>query len=288
MTTPPRNTPAQTVNVEDLVVRYGGRVALEGVNLSLHAGQATSLIGPNGSGKSTLLNALAGLHRPDRGSVKVLGERPEAVRADIAYVLQATTTGAHLPVTAREAVAMGRYAHLGPLRRFSADDRRLVDEALDRLDLLPLAKRHLNELSGGQRQRVFVAQGLVQHASVLLLDEPLAGLDLASQKAILDVVAQERDRGVTVVTSTHDLGEAATADHLVLLAGRLVAAGTPEEVLTAEHLAAAYRGAVLRLADGSIMVDDGAHHHHEADPADEVDHGRHEHRADEQRRPPPG
>lgn len=287
MTTPPRNPPAQTVHVEDLAVRYGGRVALEGVNLSLHAGQATSLIGPNGSGKSTLLNALAGLHRPDRGSVSVLGERPETVRADIAYVLQATTTGAHLPVTAREAVAMGRYARLGALRRFTAEDRRLVDEALDRLDLLPLAKRHLNELSGGQRQRVFVAQGLVQHASVLLLDEPLAGLDLASQKAILDVVAAERDRGCTVVTSTHDLGEAAAADHLVLLAGRLVAAGTSDEVLTAEHLAAAYRGAVLRLADGSIMVDDGAHHHHEADNAGGTDHGRHEHRADEQRRPPP-
>ena len=173
------------------------------------------------------------------------------------------------------------------LRRFTPDDRRLVDEALDRLDLLPLAKRHLNELSGGQRQRVFVAQGLVQQAAVLLLDEPLAGLDLASQKAILDVIAEERDRGRTVVTSTHDLGEAASADNLVLLAGRLVAAGPPDEVLTADHLAVAYRGAVLRLAEGSIMVDDRAHHHHETDPGGEGDHGRHEHRADEQRRPPP-
>lgn len=287
MTTPPRNPTPETVRVEGLAVRYGARVVLEDVSLSLHAGESTSLIGPNGSGKSTLLNALAGLHRPDQGSVAVLGERPEAVRADIAYVLQATTTGAHLPVTAREAVAMGRYARLGALRRFTPDDRRLVDEALDRLDLLPLAKRHLNELSGGQRQRVFVAQGLVQQAAVLLLDEPLAGLDLASQKAILDVIAEERDRGRTVVTSTHDLGEAASADNLVLLAGRLVAAGPPDEVLTADHLAVAYRGAVLRLADGSIMVDDSAHHHHETDPGGEGDHGRHEHRADEQRRPPP-
>lgn len=288
MTTPPRNpTPdPETVRVDGLAVRYGARVVLEDVNLSLHAGQSTSLIGPNGSGKSTLLNALAGLHRPDQGSVSVLGERPEAVRADIAYVLQATTTGAHLPVTAREAVAMGRYARLGALGRFTPDDRRLVDEALDRLELLPLAKRHLTELSGGQRQRVFVAQGLVQHASVLLLDEPLAGLDLSSQKAILDVIEQEREHGRTVVTSTHDLGEAAAADHLVLLAGRLVAAGPPDEVLTADHLAAAYHGAVLRLADGSIMVDDSAHHQH-ADAAGAADHGRHEHRADEQRRPPP-
>ncbi|MCB1006731.1 MAG: metal ABC transporter ATP-binding protein [Acidimicrobiales bacterium] len=279
--------PESLVTLEDAGIYRAGRWLVRGVSFSIEPGEIVTLIGPNGSGKSTLLNALAGLHRPDRGSVTVLGERPEAVRADIAYVLQATTTGAHLPVTAREAVAMGRYARLGALRRFTPDDRRLVDEALDRLDLLPLARRHLNELSGGQRQRVFVAQGLVQQAAVLLLDEPLAGLDLSSQKAILEVIAGERDLGRTVVTSTHDLGEAAAADNLVLLAGRLVAAGPPDEVLTPDHLAAAYRGAVLRLADGSIMVDDSAHHRHEADPGGEADHGRHEHRADEQRRPPP-
>jgi ABC-type Mn2+/Zn2+ transport system ATPase subunit len=180
----------------------------------------------------------------------------------VAYVLQATTTGEHLPVTAREVVAMGRYAERGAFRRLTAEDRRLVDEALDRLDLRPLARRHLHELSGGQRQRVFVAQGLVQQADVLLLDEPLAGLDLASQQQILAVIAEERDRGRTVVTSTHDLSEAAGADNLLLLAGRLVAAGPPDQVLTAEHLAAAYGGAVLHLDGGALMVDDGAHHHH--------------------------
>ncbi len=284
MTTPPRNPPVETICIDDLSVTYGTRVALACVSFSLRAGESTSLIGPNGSGKSTLLNAIAGLHRPASGSVTVLGERPDAVRARIAYVLQATTTGAHLPVTAREAVAMGRYAHLGALRRFTVEDRRLVDEALARLDLLPLARRHLNELSGGQRQRVFVAQGLVQHADVLLLDEPLAGLDVASQQQILSVVAEERDRGCTVVTSTHDLAEASRSDYAVLVAGRLVAAGPPADVLTAEHLAAAYQGAVLRLADGSLVVDDGRHHVHQA-PVRDLDHGTHEHRADEQRRP---
>lgn len=284
MTPPPRNPPDETVRVDDLSVAHGSRVALTDVSFTLRAGESTSLIGPNGSGKSTLLNAIAGLHRPARGTVTVLGGRPDEVRARIAYVLQATTTGAHLPVTAREAVAMGRYAHLGALRRFTAEDRRLVDEALVRLDLLPLAKRHLNELSGGQRQRVFVAQGLVQHADVLLLDEPLAGLDLASQQQIRAVIVEERDAGRTVVTSTHDLHEAARADHVVLVAGHLVAAGPPAAVLTADHLAAAYRGAVLRLADGSLVVDDGMHHH-EPDPGNEGDHGRHEHRADEQRAP---
>ncbi|MCB1018141.1 MAG: metal ABC transporter ATP-binding protein [Acidimicrobiales bacterium] len=281
MTTSLRN-PLPVV-VDGLTVRYGARTALADVSLTLPVGASVSLIGPNGSGKSTLLNAVAGLHRPDAGSVRVFGAAPATVRERIAYVLQATTTGAHLPVTVREAVAMGRYAHLGALRRFRAEDRRLVDEALDRLELVDLVGRHLSELSGGQRQRVFVAQGLVQRADLLLLDEPLAGLDLASQRRIRAVVAEERDRGCTVVTSTHDLGEAAGADHVVLLAGRLVADGPPPDVLTADHLAAAYRGAVLRLADGSLVVDDGAHHH--PVPDEEADHGRHEHRADEQRRP---
>ena len=281
-----RNPHPETVRVEGLRVTYGGRVALDGVSFTLTAGQATSLIGPNGSGKSTLLHAIAGLRRPAAGRVTVLGEEPAAVRPRLAYVLQATTTGEHLPVTVREAVAMGRYAHRGALGRLTREDRRLVDEALDRLELAPLARRHLRELSGGQRQRVFVAQGLVQQADVLLLDEPLAGLDLASQQTILATVAEERDRGCTVVTSTHDLSEAAAADHLVLLATELVAAGPPDAVLTAEHLGRAYRGAVLRLDGGAVMVDDGAHHHDHHHGADAHDHGGHEHRADELRTPP--
>jgi len=269
MSTPARNLPSEiaghaatTVRADAVTLAYDARPVLADVSFTLEAGQATSVIGPNGSGKSTLLNAIAGLHRPSAGSIAVLGGDVADVRRRVAYVLQATTTGEHLPVTAREVVAMGRYAERGALRRFTSDDRRLVDEALDRLDLRALARRHLSELSGGQRQRVFVAQGLVQQADVLLLDEPLAGLDPASQQHILAVVAEERDRGRTVVTSTHDLAEAAGADNLLLLAGRLVAAGPPAHVLTADHLAAAYGGAVLRLDGGAVMVDDGAHHHH--------------------------
>ena len=267
-----RNPGAETIRADGLTLAYGTQVAVADATFTLRAGQATSLIGPNGSGKSTLLNAIAGLHRPTAGSVRVLGAESGIERRRVAYVLQATTTGEHLPVTAREVVAMGRYAELGPLRRFRAGDRRLVDEALDRLELGGLAGRHLSELSGGQRQRVFVAQGLVQHAEVLLLDEPLAGLDLGSQRRILEVVAEERDAGRTVVTSTHDLSEAAHADNLLLLAGRVVACGPAGEVLTSEHLGAAYGGAVLRLADGAVMVDDGAHHHPPAPHRPPADH----------------
>lgn len=256
---------AETVRADAVTLAYGAQTVLADVSFSLEAGQSTSLIGPNGSGKSTLLNAIAGLHRPAAGSITVLGGAITDVRRRVAYVLQATTTGEQLPITAREVVTMGRYAERGAFGRLTVDDRRLVDETLDRLDLRPVARRHLGELSGGQRQRVFVAQGLVQQADVLLLDEPLAGLDLASQKQILGVVAEERDHGRTVVTSTHDLSEAAGADNLLLLAGRLVATGPPDQVLTADHLAAAYGGAVLRLDGGALMVDDAAHHHHPSD-----------------------
>ena len=117
-------------------------------------------------------------------------------------------------------------------------------------------------LSGGQRQRVFVAQGLAQQGEVLLLDEPVTGLDVVSRQRILDVVAEERAAGRTIVMTTHDLAEASTTDHVLLLAGRIVAAGSPAEVLTADHLADAYGGRLLRLADGMVLIDDPHHHAH--------------------------
>jgi ABC-type Mn2+/Zn2+ transport system ATPase subunit len=121
----------------------------------------------------------------------------------------------------------------------------------------------MGELSGGQRQRVFVAQGLAQAADVLLLDEPVSGLDLASADRIREVVAGERAAGRTVVVSTHDLAEAQTADHVVLLAGRVVAAGAPRAALTAATLAEAYGSRLVRLPGGALLLDDGAHHDHD-------------------------
>ncbi len=221
--------------------------------LSLEPG-VTALVGPNGSGKSTLLHVIAGLIEPVRGTV--------IVRGGVGYVLQATAVSATLPVTVRETVALARAASLGPFRPLRRADRDAVDDAMRRLDVEDLANRHLAELSGGQRQRVFVAQGLAQHADVLLLDEPVAGLDLPSAERIRDVVEAERAAGRTVVIATHDLAEAARADHAVLVAGRVVAAGPPGEVLTAEHLRVAYGGHLLDLGGGVVALDDGAAHGH--------------------------
>ena len=251
-----------SVRLRGVALGYGAAPVLTVDELDLHAGQVTALIGPNGAGKSTLLSAIAGLRLPETGTLTVLGQAPHEVRRRIALVLQSTAISAHLPVTVAEVVAMGRYPARGMLGRFGAFDRRAIDLALDRLDIGGLRNRQIHELSGGQRQRVFVAQGLAQEADVLLLDEPVSGLDAVSQQRILDVTAAEAEAGRTVVVSTHDLAEAASAHQLVLLAGRVVAAGGPAVVMTDDHLAAAYGARLIRLPSGGTLLDDGSHHGH--------------------------
>ncbi len=242
------------VRARALALRRGRAVALEVERLDLPTGVVTSLVGPNGSGKSTLLHAVAGLLRPAAGELDV--------RGTVAYVLQATAANERMPVTVAEVVAMGRYAVLGARRRFGSADRAAVDEAVERLELGDLRRRHLGELSGGQRQRVLVAQGLAQGADVLLLDEPVTGLDLASSHRIAEVMAAERAAGRTVVVATHDLAEASAADHVVLLARRVVASGPPAAALTRATLSEAYGDRLLRLDGDTLLLDEGAHHAH--------------------------
>jgi manganese transport system ATP-binding protein len=245
------------VAATDLQLAYGARTVLSASTFEVPAGAVTALIGPNGAGKSTLLHAVAGLLAPRAGRIDV----PAAARrGGVAYVLQATQVNEHLPLTVREAVTMGRYATIGALRRLRAADRAAIDAALEALSITDLANRPLHELSGGQRQRAFVAQGLAQGADVLLLDEPITGLDIVSRQHILDAIRAERAAGRTVMVSTHDLGDAAAADHLLLLAGRVVASGPPADVLTDEHLADAYGGHLLRVGDRTMIIDDHPHH----------------------------
>lgn len=241
-----------------MVLTYGETVALAESDFVLPAAGVSVLIGPNGSGKSSVLSAIAGLHRPTAGSITVLGGVPRDVRSRVALVPQSTKVNDALPVTVTEVVAMGRYASLGMVGRFDDEDRTAVEDALRRLDLVDLSSRHLRQLSGGQRQRVFVAQGLVQRRELLLMDEPTTGLDLVSTQVIHEVISEERSAGRPVVVTTHDFGEARRADHVLLLANRVVAAGPPEEVFVAENLAAAYGFEVGDLI-GHVHFDDAAH-----------------------------
>jgi iron complex transport system ATP-binding protein len=258
------------VDARGVVARRGQRMVLDGADFTVPAAAVTAVIGPNGSGKSTLLYLIAGLLQPAAGShLTVLDGSAGSERNRVSLVLQSTEVSARLPVTVREVVAMGRYARRGMLgwsRTADRDaDRRAVDDAMVRLEVDPLANQQVNELSGGQRQRVFVAQGLAQQADLLLLDEPVTGLDMVSRQRILDVARSEADRGTAVVMTTHDLNEAAEADHVLLLTGGRVVQGPPAAVLVPDVLREAYGGRLLVMdSDRTVVVDDP--HHHEASP----------------------
>jgi iron complex transport system ATP-binding protein len=267
---------AIAITARGLQLAHGDRLALGSSDLDIPAGMVTAIIGPNGSGKSTLLHAIGGLLEPVGGELGVLVSYPK--HQGIAYVLQSTKVHEEMPITVREVVSMGRYCRLGMYGRFQPEDRAACTSAMERLDVLDLAERHLDELSGGQRQRVFVAQGLAQVADLLLLDEPVTGLDIVSHDRILEAVATERARGATVVMTTHDLSEAANADHVVLLSGRVITSGPPQEVLTAECLTRAYGINLITTNDGTVVLDDPYHQaegsrHRHFDRTGHADHG---------------
>lgn len=243
------------ITAVDLVLSYGSTAAVGRSSFEIPRGALTAVIGPNGSGKSTVLGGIAGLVVPAAGSVTIQGD------ARVAYVLQATKVNEALPITVREVVGMARYPSLGTFQRLQARDRQIVDAAMEDLDIADIAGRHLHELSGGQRQRVFLAQGIAQDHDILLLDEPLTGLDITSAQAIDAVIHHATGDGCTVVLTTHDLTSARAADHVLLMSGRVVATGIPEEVLTPENLKTAYGHSLMHLdtTNGEMFIDDPAH-----------------------------
>lgn len=248
-------TPVKALlTIRDLEVRRGDTVALTDVDLDLDPGTSLAVIGPNGSGKSTLLNAIAGILPASRGTLTLTGSRP-------ALVLQSTEVDRSLPITVRDTVGLARYPALGLLRRFGPVDRDAVNEAMCRLEIDHLANHQLHELSGGQRQRVLVAQGLAQRADLLLLDEPVTGLDVTSRGLILDVVDAELDAGHAVVVTTHDLDDARICDQVLLVDRHAIAVGPPDEVLTEDNLIHAFGGRFIRVGDRLIL--DDPHHHHQ-------------------------
>jgi manganese transport system ATP-binding protein len=221
------------VDVRDVVVRYENVLALDRVSLRLERGTALGIVGPNGSGKSTLLKTVAGLIRPDAGSVRVFGSAPrDLLPGAIGYVPQIEEVDFTFPVNVRDVVSMGRYARLRPFAPFRTADRRAVDDAIAALDLGPFANRHISELSGGQQQRVFVARAIAQEPELLLLDEPTTGVDAATEEALLRFVRQLVAGGMPVMMTTHDLERAADwFDRLVVVDHRILAVGDPATVL---------------------------------------------------------
>lgn len=245
------------IDAEDVELRYGSFVALARSTFRVPRVGVVAVIGPNGSGKSTLLSALPGLLPVASGRLRVLGLEPAEARHHLSYVMQATPVPRATPITVREVVGLGRYAELGPFRRFRDVDRRAVDDAMEQMRITQLAGRHMHELSGGQRQRVVIAQGIAQRHEVLVLDEPLTGLDLTSAATIDALIHNQRAEGSAVVLTTHDLDEARAADWVVLVSGRVVASGPPAQVCTRRNLEVAYGLGSMHEWDG--FLDDPAH-----------------------------
>ena len=241
------------IDTSGLEVRYGETIAVTGVDLRVPAGSLLSVIGPNGAGKSALLNALAGTAELSGGSCCVSGTAP-------ALVLQATDVDRSLPITVFDVVSLARYSRLGLFRRFRPADRHAVTQAIERLEIANLATEQFHNLSGGERQRVLVAQGLAQQAEVLLLDEPVNGLDIISRAIITDVIGEEVHSGKTVVVTTHSLDDARHSDQVLLLSTCPICVGRPQEVLTEKHLSKAFGGNFMRV--GNRFVLDDPHHAH--------------------------
>lgn len=230
------------VDFEGVCAGYFGRDVLEEVTFTVDRGDFVGIIGPNGSGKSTLLKSIAGIHPIECGTASVLGADPKAVdRRRIGYVPQAESVNWSFPVTVADVVLMGRYGKLGLFRRPSRADKAAVDEALTEVGMGDFRDSQIGQLSGGQQQRTFVARALVQEPDLLLLDEPIAGVDAGSQHAIFTLLERRNRAGTTVIASTHDLSCVATWFGKVLcLNHHVVAFGPPDVVLTRDTLAATF------------------------------------------------
>jgi len=260
----PHSPDAPTIDAQDVWAAYndrlapgaGPRHALEAVTFQVARGERIAIVGPNGAGKSTLFRLIAGTLRPDRGRLDVFGHGPDG-HICIAYVPQRAQVDWRFPVTVEDVVMMGRVGQIGLLRRPGRADWVAARAALGRVDGAALARKQIGELSGGQQQRVFLARALAQEAELLLLDEPLNGLDTPSQEGILNILDDLRRDGVTVLLATHDLDLAAERfDRIMLLNRRIVAFAPPADALRAENLLRAYGGHVHRIGEDGVVVMD--------------------------------
>lgn len=242
------------LNLARVSLRYDGYTALENVTFHLHAGERVAVVGPNGAGKSTLFKIVAGVLHPSEGEVTVYGSGPGG-HVCIGYVPQRSQVDWRFPVTVADVVMMGRIARMGLFGWPKKRDWQIVRAALETVGLADLAKRQIAELSGGQQQRMFIARALAQEAELMLMDEPLTGLDTPAQESLLALLDDLQRRGVTLMVATHDLEQARRHfDRILLLNRRLIAFGPPEQVLQAGNLTRAY-GSRLTLTEGQVITD---------------------------------
>lgn len=238
------------LEVQHLTVAYQKKPVLRSVSFQIPSGKLIGVLGPNGAGKSTLLKAVLGLIPKVDGEVKIYGKPYEEQRKLVGYVPQRESVDWDFPTNALDVVMMGRYGHLGWFRRPGVEERRIALDCLTKVGMADFADRQISQLSGGQQQRVFLARALAQNAQLYFMDEPFAGVDATTEKAIIGLLHELKEQGKTVLVVHHDLATVKEYfDHVLLLNGELVAEGTTEDTFNPHNLQRTYGGRIAMIQD---------------------------------------
>ena len=264
----PHNADAPLLNLQNVSVVYESGFALNDVSFEVQQSERVAVVGPNGAGKSTLLQSVAGVLKPTNGKITISGQEPDE-HICIAYLPQKSSVDWQFPVTVWDVVMMGRVGRIGFFRRASEEDRAIVLHSLKTVGMDELMQRQISQLSGGQQQRMFIARALAQEAELVLMDEPLTGLDTNSIDTIFSILDNLQKEKVTVLVTLHDLNMASEKFEKVLLLNRnMVAYGRPEEALSPENLTTAYGSRLHVVTDNknqrTLTINDsccGGHQH---------------------------
>ena len=243
------------LEIHDLTVAYHRKPVLWGIDLAVPPGKLVGIVGPNGAGKSTLIKAAMGVLPLSSGWVKIFGEPVKRNLTRVGYMPQRESVDWDFPVSVMDVVLMGRYGHLGLIKRPARQDREIARECLDKVKMLPFANRQISNLSGGQQQRVFLARALAQQSDLYFMDEPFAGVDAATESAIVTLLQELKNQGKTLLVVHHDLPTAREYfDMLLLLNMRVVAFGPTDQVFTADLLQKTYGGKLTILSEVAEAV----------------------------------
>ncbi len=251
----PEHSPSAPLSIHDMTVAYNRRPVLWDVDYDAPPRSLVAIVGPNGAGKSTLIKACLGLIPRASGTVAFFGQPYPKARARVGYVPQRESVDWEFPVSALDVVAMGRYAKIGWFRPVSSAHHAAALASLDQVGMADYASRQISQLSGGQQQRVFLARALAQEADLYFMDEPFAGVDAATEEAIVDVLRGLKDAGKTVIVVHHDLQTVERYfDHVLLLNTRVIAAGPVAEAFTRANLQKTYAGRLTLLDKAAHAV----------------------------------
>jgi manganese/zinc/iron transport system ATP- binding protein len=268
----------KAVEVTDLTVAYHEKPVLWDVDLDVPPGVLMAIVGPNGAGKTTLIKTILGLVKPAAGKVSIYGRPYTEQRQAVGYVPQRGSVDWDFPTNAQDVVTMGLYGKLGWVRRPGREERELALDSLHKVGMADFAERQISQLSGGQQQRVFLARALVQDAQVYFMDEPFAGVDATTERAIIALLRELRAAGKTVIVVHHDLQTVPEYfDWVTLLNVRRIASGPVEETFTEENLGRAYGGRIAFLAAAATGGNGNGGHHAGADGLSAIDHAAGEH-----------